>query len=66
MLNELKTKAKNFYEVYQNEIWIGLIIGGMTIVGYDYGLWKGRAEGLNVGSRALAKMVEQISKVESK
>lgn len=66
MLNELKTKGMQFYKDHEDEIISGFCLAGMIMISYNFALWKGRAEGLNVGSRALVKMAEQVNKIESK
>ena len=65
-LKELRIKAKKFYEENELEVLCAFIITAGVVGAYTFGLWRGRAEGLTVGSSALVKMTEQINKIESK
>lgn len=65
-LKELRVKAKKFYEENELEVLFAFITTVGIMGAYTFGLWRGRAEGLTVGSSALVKMTEQINKIESK
>lgn len=65
-LKELRVKAKKFYEENELEVLFAFITTVGIMSSYTFGLWRGRTEGLTVGSSALVKMTEQINKIESK
>lgn len=66
MLEELKIKAMKIYEENKDGIFTAALAGILGGCAYTFGLWRGRAEGLNVGNRTLIKFAEQVNKIESK